>query len=250
MTVYIGNAVGDENNKARGGEPGDQTGNELKIQPWYANKKGWRIFRPKSDEVAQKLAYDMRAACNNPCIGYDQGQRNTLYNVAQRFGFDCAEVAVPCECDCSSLVRVCLAYAGIKVKDFNTASEPARLLATGDFVELTDERYTKGSAYLCTGDILCTCVKGHTAIALNDGPKADRDPEPVPPEPKEELVEVIGKSVNVRNADSTKGRILFTAHRGDKFPFIGVAPSGWYQIETKKGTGYITNLPRYTRLVE
>ena len=250
MTVYIGNAVGDENNKARGGEPGDQTGNELKIQPWYANKKGWRVFRPKSDEVAQKLAYDMRAACNNPYIGYDQGQRNTLYNVAQRFGFDCAEVAVPCECDCSSLVRVCLAYAGIKVKDFNTASEPARLLATGDFVELTDERYTKGSAYLCTGDILCTCVKGHTAIALNDGPKADRDPEPVPPEPKEELVEVIGKSVNVRNADSTKGRILFTAHRGDKFPFIGVAPSWWYQIETKKGTGYITNLPRYTRLVE
>ena len=250
MTVFIGNAVCDEHGKARGGEPGNQSGKELRIQPWYANKKGWRIFRPKSDEVAQKLAYDMRAACNNPCIGYDQGQRNTLYNVAQRFGFDCAEVAVPCECDCSSLVRVCLAYAGIKVKDFNTASEPARLLATGDFVELTDERYTKGSAYLCTGDILCTSVKGHTAIALNDGPKADRDPDPVPPEPKEELVEVIGKSVNVRTTDSTKGRILFTAHRGDKFPFIGVAPSGWYQIDTKKGTGYITNLPKYTRLVE
>ena len=250
MTVFIGNAVGDEHGKARGGEPGNQTGRELRIQPWYANKKGWRIFRPKSDEVAQKLAYDMRAACNNPNIGYDQGQRKTLYHVAQRFGFDCAEVVVPCECDCSSLVRVCLAYAGIKVKDFNTASEPARLLATGEFIELTDERYTKGSAFLCTGDILCTSVKGHTAIILNDGPKADRDPEPTPPDPKDEMVEVVGKSVNVRNADSTKGRILFTAHRGDKFPFVGTAPSGWYQIETKKGTGYITNLPRYTRLVE
>jgi len=250
MTVFIGNAVGDEHGKARGGEPGDQTGNELKIQPWYANKKGWRVFRAKDAETAKRLAADMRMACRNPNIGYDQHDRNTLYSVSAPLGFDCGEVTTPCECDCSSLVRVCLAYAGIKVKDFNTASEPARLLATGEFIELTDERYTKGSAFLCTGDILCTSVRGHTAIVLNDGPKADRDPEPTPPEPKDEMVEVVGKSVNVRTTDSTKGRILFTAHRGDKFPFIGVAPSGWYQIETKKGTGYITNLPRYTRLVE
>ena len=84
--------------------------------------------------------------------------------------------------------------------------------------------------------------------------KALKKDEPEPPEPpteqKEELVEVVGKSVNVRTTDSTKGRILFTAHRGDKFPFIGVAPSGWYQIETRKGVGYITNLPKYTKLVE
>ena len=52
MTVYIGNAVGDEHGKAAGGEPGNQTGKELYIQPWYKNKKGWRVFRPKSYEVA------------------------------------------------------------------------------------------------------------------------------------------------------------------------------------------------------
>lgn len=74
-----------------------------------------------------------------------------------------------------------------------------------------------------------------------------RHPEPKP-EPTVQLVEVIGGSVNVRNADSKKGRILFTAHRGDTFPYIGPAPSGWYTIDTKKGVGYITNLPRYTRL--
>ena len=43
MTVYIGNAVGDEHGNARGGEAGDQTGKEVKIQPWYLNKKGWRV---------------------------------------------------------------------------------------------------------------------------------------------------------------------------------------------------------------
>lgn len=251
MTVYIGNAVGDENNKVRGGEPGDQTGKELKIQPWYLNKKGWRVFRAKDAETAKRIADDMRMACDNPDIGYDQKQRNTLYTVSAPLDFDAGRVTTPCECDCSSLVRVCLAYAGIKTKDFNSVSGPARILATGKFIELTDDNHTKESAYLCTGDILCTKTKGHMAAVLNDGPKADRDPEPqpIPPVVKQE-VEVIGRSVNVRNADSKKGGILFTAHRGDRFPFVCVAPSGWYQIETRKGVGYITNLPKYTKLVD
>ena len=72
---------------------------------------------------------------------------------------------------------------------------------------------------------------------------------PPQPVPVGKQVEVIGGSVNVRTADSTKGKILFTAHRGDRFPFIGTAPSGWYEIETKKGPGYITNLPRYTKVI-
>ena len=260
MTVYIGNAVGDEHNKARGGEPGDQTGKELRIQPWYANKKGWRIFRPKSDEVAQKLAYDMRAACNNPNIGYDQGQRNTLYNVAKPFGFDCAEVAVPCECDCSSLVRVCLAYAGIKVKDFNTTSEPTRLLNTGAFEEMVGEKYTDSPDYLKEGDILVTRTKGHTAVILNDGAKADDEPIPEPeptpdPEPAPEppvaayKVLVIGGSVNVRDSDSRAGKVLFTAHKGNRFNLIDFAPSGWYHIETYKGPAYISNRADLTCLL-
>ena len=249
MIVYIGNAVGDENNKARGGEPGDQTGKELRIQPWYKNKKGWRVFRPKSYEVAQKLAEDMRAACNNLNIGYDQKQRNTLYNVAQRFGFDCKEVDEPCECDCSSLVRVCLAYAGIMLSNFNTATEPSKLINSGQFDELTGIEVTDTPDYLRTGDILVTAVKGHTAIVLNNGDRVDpRPPEPPKPDP-DKCVEVIGKSVRVRSSDSVLGRTQFIAHRGDTFPYIGVAPSGWYQIEAGRGESYITSKKKYTKLV-
>lgn len=80
-------------------------------------------------------------------------------------------------------------------------------------------------------------------------PEPEPTPEPTPPAPAQK-VEVIGKSVNVRDADSTKGRIVFTAHRGDRFAFVGMAPSGWYEIETKKGQGFITSLPKYTRLIE
>lgn len=243
--VYIGNAVGDEHGRASGGEPGDQTGKELKIQPWYKNKKGWRVFRAKSADVRTALAADMRAACDNAFIGYDQKQRNTLYAVAALDGFDCAKVTTSCECDCSSLVRVCLAYAGIIVKDFNTASEPARLLATGDFEELTDQKYTDGSAYLMKGDLLCTKVKGHTAIVLNDGDKA-HEPEPVP---TAQYVEVVGKSVRVRATDSVTGKTVEIVHKGDLLPFLGVAPSGWYCVDIGPQMAYITNKPKYTRLV-
>lgn len=242
MTVYIGNAVGDEHGKARGGEAGDQTGKELKIQPWYKNEKGWRVFRAKSADVRKALAINMRAACENRYIGYDQSERNTLYKEAAHYDFDCSKVTTSCECDCSSLVRVCLAYAGIIVKDFNTASEPARLMATGEFDELTDAKYTEKSPYLMEGDVLCTKVKGHTAIVLNNGEHAD--PEPVPPEPTT-YVEVVARSVRVRASDSVLGKTLRVVHRGDKLPYVGIAPSGWYEVDG----GFITSRPKYTKLV-
>ena len=77
-------------------------------------------------------------------------------------------------------------------------------------------------------------------------PELTGDPAPAPA--PRERVEVLGKSVWVRDGDSVKGKKLFVAHRGDVFPLLGIAPSGWYRIETKTGTGYITNKPRYTKL--
>jgi hypothetical protein len=69
-----------------------------------------------------------------------------------------------------------------------------------------------------------------------------------PPEPTEQKVLVKGKSVWVRDADSTKGKKLFVAHRGQTFELIDIAPSGWYHIMTTYPDAYITNKPRYTEL--
>ena len=80
--------------------------------------------------------------------------------------------------------------------------------------------------------------------------KPDDPPAPPEPLPGVDKVKVIAKSVNVRNSDSTKGKIMFTAHRGDEFLYRDTAPSGWYEIETKKGLGFITNKPRYTVLID
>lgn len=271
-TVYIGNAVGDEHGNASGGEAGNQTGKELRTQPWYLNKKGWIVLRPKDSAVASKLAYDMKAACNNAHIGYDQKQRNTLFDAASKVDYDCSKVTTSCECDCSSLVRVCLWYAGIKVKNFNTASEVDVLMKTGKFEKLTDAKYTEKSAYLKTGDILITAVKGHTAIVLNDGDKAEHDPAPEPepqpepepptptptPEPSVPYVRVLG-SVNVRNIPTTvMSNVLYIAHKGEKLPYLGETATDsrgcdWYYVHTPVGNGYIsaftTSKTKYTELV-
>lgn len=79
--------------------------------------------------------------------------------------------------------------------------------------------------------------------------KALKKDEPEPPEPPtEQKVIVKGKSVWVRDADSTKGKKLFVAHRGQSFELIDIAPSGWYHIMTTYPDAYITNKPRYTEL--
>ena len=80
-------------------------------------------------------------------------------------------------------------------------------------------------------------------------PLPEPAPQPAPAPVPEQQVEVLGQSVWVRKGDSTKGKKLFVAHRGDRFPFLAVAPSGWYEIDTKKGPGFITSLPRYTKLI-
>lgn len=78
--------------------------------------------------------------------------------------------------------------------------------------------------------------------------KALKKDEPSPPEPISKKVIVKGNSVWVRDADSTKGKKLFVAHKGDTFKLLGVAPSGWYRIETKYPESYITNKERYTNV--
>ena len=128
MAVKIGSARIDEHSKARGGKAGDQTGKEVSTQNWYNHSKGWRVFRAKNPAIAEKIAQDMQYACNNSNIGYDQGQRLTLYNVAQKVGFDCSGVTTKCETDCSALVRVCCAYAGVMLPNFRTTDEEKALI--------------------------------------------------------------------------------------------------------------------------
>lgn len=225
MAVKIGSARIDENGNTQGGKAGDQTGKEVSTQNWYLHSKGWRVFRAKDPVTAEKIARDMQYACDNKNIGYDQGQRLTLYNVAKNVGFDCSKVTTKCETDCSALVRVCCAYAGVALPNFRTTNEGQVLLNSGAFTELKGVRYTNQSLYLKRGDILVTKTQGHTVIVLSDGAKVNGGLDA-----NFDKVYVTGKSVNVRSGAGTSNLILGIVHKGDILQYGKKEVDNWYKV--------------------
>lgn len=169
MAVYIGHASIDERGKANSGKAGDQTLKEVYKRTWY--KKPWHtVFRPKSPEIAEKIAKAMEQACANNNIGYDQYQRTTLFDLAKAKKWNISKVDKKCETDCSALVAVCCNAAGVTVsKDMYTGNQKSVLKGTGKFTIYTDSKYVNSSDYLMRGDILLG--DGHTAIVLSNGTK-------------------------------------------------------------------------------
>ena len=250
MAVRIGSAHIDERGKTKGGKAGDQTGGEVSLQNWYKAKLGWVLLRPNSRAVGLKVAQAMLAACENGHIGYDQSERNTLYNAAEPYGFDPGKVTKDCETDCSALVRVCLAYAGIKVKAFSTANEASVLTATGKITKFTAAKYTTQSDYLRAGDILVTKTQGHTVVVVNDGPKADLAdivPDEAPANPVAPdggiYKTTSGGDYWLREKPSLLGRRLCVVHDGTRVRVYGKTADGkWFGIKTADGMkGYISH---------
>jgi hypothetical protein len=243
MAVRIGSARIDENGNAYGGKAGDQTGKEVATQAWYRHSKGWVVLRAKDPAAREKIARCMEMACENDRIGYDQHQRNTLYEAAREHGFDVSKVTKNVETDCSALVRVCVNYAGIRVGNFYTANQATVLMATGAFVRFDDDAHTKRDANLLRGDILVTRTKGHTVVVLTDGANAAAErkndaaeeiapaPAPVPAPVEGKTVAVTAYAVNIRAGNGTKYDRLDIARRGDVLVWIATAENGWHAVE-------------------
>lgn len=170
MAILIGHASIDENGKISGGTAGDQTGKEVCTRGWY--NSGWQtVLRCKDSDKAEKMAHECEAACLNPNIGYDQGQRNTLRKAAKATNFDLSKVG-KCECDCSALMAVCAECADIEIPyTYDNAPSTRTMVtafkSTGEFDVLTESKYLTSDKYLRRGDILVK--NGHTAMALQDG---------------------------------------------------------------------------------
>lgn len=175
MKVRFGHASIDERKKSKGGQAGDTNNTEVFIRNWYKHSKGWVVLRCKDPEKRIKIAEAMEKACQNPQIGYDQNQRDTLFNNVKDKGFDPSRTSKNVETDCSALVRVCIAYAFGKdiAGNIRTVSEPSTLVKTGFFEKLTASKYCESSDYLLRGDIMCTPVSGHTGVILDNGAKVN-----------------------------------------------------------------------------
>ena len=166
--VKIGHARFSEKGNAEG-KRGDQTGKEGSVTEWYDGT--WTaVYRPQSNADAEKIAETMEAACSNDNIGYGQSDRLTLMKAAEQSNFHLEDITEPVNCDCSSLVAVCVNSAHIAVPfSMTTHNMDIALMGTGAFIRLKDSRYTKVCDYLKRGDILKK--NGHTCIVLSNGSK-------------------------------------------------------------------------------
>lgn len=167
--IILAHAVCNEFGGINNGEAGDQKqGNatedwkgELRLQNFYMNKKGWRVLRPISPDVAEAIARLGIEAVNNKYIGYSQNDRYSLSKYGVR-------TKKKCNCDCSTLVRQLVAEAsGKDIPFFTTENEVEVLSRTNLFQPAFN--YVAGTS-LWTGDVLTTCQKGHTCVIAKGFP--------------------------------------------------------------------------------
>lgn len=177
MAITIGSARIDENGSINGTK-GDQTGREVAQEQYYRHKYSWFAMRCKDPNKALMLSYDMASACNNPAFGYSQNDRYSGLYEAKRVGYNAAKVTTPCNVDCSSLVRLCLLYAGYDVGEFYTGNEYSVIMATGDFEDVTNSIDQDTGEGLYSGDILVSQKKGHTVIVTSGKDPIDVKPAP------------------------------------------------------------------------
>lgn len=250
MSVLIGHASIDENGKAAHGKGGDQTKKEVCTRNWY--KKSWDVvLRPKTAEMAEKMAKACEAACANEHIGYDQGQRNTLHTEALKVGYDLSKISNNCECDCSSLMCVCAIAGGApidKLYYYNNMGTTRTIRGyfrdTGMFQILTDTKYLATSDYLKRGDVIVN-EGSHTVMVLTNGPKAGGNIAPIAPINADVIgIATARGSINIRTGPSTGYKAIGFVRKNEQVQVLEITSNNWYKIVwagTDSGYAYVSN---------
>ena len=256
MSVLIGHASIDERGKASGGTSGDQTLKEVCTRNWY-NKPWNKVIRAKDANVAEKIAVAMEQACANNNIGYDQAQRTTLYTKAKEKNWNLSKITEKCECDCSSLVAVCVNAAGISVsKDIYTGNQANALKATGSFTIYTADKYIKSDSNLKRGDILLK-EGSHTAIVLLTDSKSETAVKTPTATPKVDAAQNLNKAyskgvklqttanLNMRTGAGTDKSRITVLNRNTYVTWYGyyniVNGVKWYLVVSGNYTGYVSS---------
>lgn len=183
MSILIGHASIDERGMSNSGQAGDQTGKEVYIGYWYSGN--WNlVLRPVSEEIAEKMANACETLCKSNLVGYDQYQRNSLWDELEKVGWNAAKLNTKCETDCSAFMTACVRAAGINIPrvamgngQYNapvTYTMRDAFSSTGKFQVLTDSKYLTSDKYLKRGDVLVR-ESGHTAMALGNGAQSGAD---------------------------------------------------------------------------
>lgn len=173
----IANSGHDERGKYRGGQPGDQTGGEWAVIPWYS--RPWNVvLRFPRKAVAADIAYCARAAAGNDKIGYNQGARASFWKaLSTTANYDPAKVSELCDSDCTCGAATCVKAAGLRHgysaladidPDYVWSGNMKSYFKNLGFQVLTDSKYLTSDRYLLPGDILLL-ENHHAAVNLDVG---------------------------------------------------------------------------------
>lgn len=174
MSIKLGSASIDERGKARDGTIGDQTGKEIRIQPFYDYP--WTCYLEYPDkDIAEKAAAYMEDICLDDNFGYDQGQRLTGYYAIKANGGKVQ--GAKGEFDCSSLVSSCYALAGVKVSPNNSTYSMRYEFVKAGFKVFTDDAHLRSDKLATRGGIFLN-DNHHVVMALENGSGVVKKPEP------------------------------------------------------------------------
>lgn len=143
------------------GQAGDQTGKEVCIRDWW--DKGWnKMIRCKSSLDGTKAVQIAKKLAESNLVGYDQGQRNSLYKALKKNGFDVDKYIASgekTECDCSSFVYAvyCCLYRSLR-SDSNAPTTSSWVNFAKNhsdiFTVFTQSKFLRTDANLRAGDLV------------------------------------------------------------------------------------------------
>lgn len=233
--LKIGHAVSSETGKTDG-TPGNQNGRELRIQDWY--NRPWEVYiEPIDRDMGRKAADYVRRIIDCKLYGYSQLRRWSGYKEIMNHQLD-VEHGNASDFDCSSLCIAAYIFSGAKLKATGYTRNMARLMEeSSQFRVYKDEAHVSSCDHAVAGSMFLS-PGHHVAMLLEDG-----DPLEL-----KEYVHVKG-SVRVRLLPIV-GSTLYIA-RNEYLTLVSVDEySGWYEVYTPKGTGFITCNEKYTEVVE
>lgn len=161
----------DEKGKAKNGAAGDQTGKEVCTRSWYS--KPWTyMLRYKDSSIAKKAVQIAVKLAKSNLVGYDQNQRNTLYNQLVKYGWDVDKYiasGVKTETDCSAFVYACYCSVIPALRASGNAPTTSTMLSkykSNGFTAYTGS-YLTSESKLIAGDILLK-PGSHVVMAVGD----------------------------------------------------------------------------------
>ena len=182
MTYWVSNCSKNEHGWAHGGEAGDQTRVEYYVRSWYDYSQTMTARHP-DEQVRYLIAKLAVESADNDAIGYDQGERTTMWEQLQRVGYDPKRITVPCEADCSSSTAAIVKAVGHLVGDERLQNVSAHMwtgiereqLQRAGFIIITGES-VRDPSRLVPGDIQFN-ADHHTNIYVGTDRQGPRPPK-------------------------------------------------------------------------